>query len=666
MRQHDTASQPVDKFSKDGGDWRSLVGQLNRELHNEVLSFGSRGQKLYGFRDFLLWLAAQADDSLGQRVLQAFNSGAFVDPDDMPHARAFHLTLDAFFNEYLSGPHRQAATTRHSQARILRKTLEELSVKEVAGIPLYRRRQHVIGRTPYSDEDGFRPLGEANWPELEGLEGLERHRHALRLVQQSYATTLKPYFDLFEFGQRVRSDPNFVGATEGGTAAIREGIRLCEQTYHRLGAIKLPNFSNSGAQLSRLLTRKLRDPGVWLAETGVDLASLNTEPRLRPGLALQACLGPTFRAAEAATGFVICMTGWNRGPTLDLPRNPFVFRTSDEAIIASENFIQSYKGRKGSDVHSYLSQADELYGRRLELATEMWRGTLRELDPNNLEDGYARIAVSDENISLWILISRFMRMSEALRELIGRAAAIEASVSDRFWISIRGDGTVGPFRPSPYGSERKHSRFGADAIAGRPECNSGNIRKTWQILKRHNADGIIGLRPFAGHTGFGVLMPHYLNSSVINVELDDNIRGFQDAVEALVFRKHDNDRLRLALRKPLGELEKALKLAHENGVAFTLGLAPVTRMPAGPLIEFDPSPERLGELFAIHAKLRLMQASAPNAARFRLRYLPLLAIVKAVGQEIFRHGLGPRYWRAARTMVRAIRDGRAIYPSLED
>lgn len=645
--------------------WDALVSRLNESLREELIALGRGNQRVYGMRDFLQFLHRQPQDSLARAVLDALELGQPINGRDIPPARALHIVISQFKDEYLLGSQSLAATTRYSQFRILRMTLEWLSIKGVPGVPEYRRHQHVVGRTPYADGDGYKSLGDAEWPELEGLSGMDRHRHALWLVRQAYSNVLKPHLKLFEFGQRLRSDPDFIGATRTGTETIREGIRLCEEMFRESGRVTLPNYANSRRCLSRSLLKRLRSPGTWLSEAGVDLADLQCAQRHRSNTALQSCIGATTRAVEAAVGLVMCDTGWNLGPAADLPREPFVFRTSTGAYIAHGGFISSYKGRKGDDVYAYIEERDQLDGNRLEIATELWRATVRDIDPNGLRDGYAELPINDQvGGSLYSVLMAFTRMSQSLISLASTHDNAPASFPDSLWLHIKEKGRVAATHTKKFSTADVCYR--RETIFKRPECHAASIRKTWQTVNFAKHGSVGQLRPFAGHARSNVLMPHYLNTSFIKTQLDDNIRTFQGAVEAVVLREFDRHDISINLKKPSHEIEQALEVARESGLSATLGLAPVIKTELSKILVFKPTQDRLRELFSIHRQLRRMYKEAPNRARFRIRYLPVLAVVKALGSEVFRTGLGPSYWRAARSMAADLRSGAAVLPVLGD
>ncbi|WP_156967879.1 hypothetical protein [Methylosinus sp. PW1] len=192
------------------------------------------------------------------------------------------------------------------------------------------------------------------------------------------------------------------------------------------------------------------------------------------------------------------------------------------------------------------------------------------------------------------------------------------------------------------------------------------------ILIRNETGSITATKTAAGHNSSGVLQPHYLNTPTVNAELDASIRLFQDAIEGIVTRELDQDIVAERLGKTVEELERMRDVAKLAGITTALGLVVENHSdgddkqpPAAKPLHFYPNDARLTELYLTHRKLRHMQTHYPNIVRFRQEFLPLLAMAKAIGREVFKQHLGPRYWRAARTAAADLRNGKAALPFIE-
>ena len=163
-------------------------------------------------------------------------------------------------------------------------------------------------------------------------------------------------------------------------------------------------------------------------------------------------------------------------------------------------------------------------------------------------------------------------------------------------------------------------------------------------------------------------MPHYLNTPWANGQLDMSIRRFQGVIEALAVSRLNQEQVAQRLGTTVADLDQMRRTADRAGVTAIFGfLGPSENVgrPAATL-HFHPNDERLSELFLVHKVLREMQAHYPNRGRFRLRFLPLLALTKAIGRDVFRKGHGPRYRRAARKASALLRAGEIVLPCLED
>jgi hypothetical protein len=164
-------------------------------------------------------------------------------------------------------------------------------------------------------------------------------------------------------------------------------------------------------------------------------------------------------------------------------------------------------------------------------------------------------------------------------------------------------------------------------------------------------------------------MPHYLCTPLVNAELDESIRRFQGAMEAIATRDINAHKVAIALRRDSNVSSRLFHVAERCGLTAVLGVSATKESDADDqeaTIQFEPSDERLGELYLSHKALVAMRNSYSNKERFRKDYLPLLALVKAIGREVFQLNLGPRYWGAARAASKALRSGDTVIPCFED
>ena len=72
----------------------------------------------------------------------------------------------------------------------------------------------------------------------------------------------------------------------------------------------------------------------------------------------------------------------------------------------------------------------------------------------------------------------------------------------------------------------------------------------------------------------------------------------------------------------------------------------------------------MAELYLAHRALQELRLRTKNHRQYRIRYLPMLAMVKAIGRELFRAGLGHQYIKAARSTAKSLREGTVCLPFL--
>ena len=617
----------------------------------------------YGIIPFLEWLIEAEPDSLADRVRRCFvgAEGENVEslfPDGMSHERAFVDVLNQWREAYrVSGDSNLTEGTRVGRAHTLRHALEILRDRGVPGVPENFNRKWIRVGTPPTKE--FPSLGAADWPELEGYEGYERERRAMELVRSAFVSLFLYYEELFNLGQSLlRGDPPMPDQDPQAREALRNGLLIFRDHVRETGSFKLPR---------RVAEHVLpRDPALWCRAGRFDTAGLWDQLAVM-NMAYRGCFGPLAPAMIGALGVLICDTGWNLQPARDLDQNPFVFRSAGGSYVAAPSFIESFKRRAGHHVLAFLGENHELDEGRLRVALDHWDRTIEAYDPDRQFDGYACLEVVGDGSTLSAadILDRYTRMANALRSNFGRFS--QSLFGDRFWIFINGNR-----QPRTYASGTRAIQsevYPKNSVLARPGFNFKAIRKTYLVLQRQETGSIDAVRVAAGHASSSVLMPHYLNTSVVNAELDASIRQFQDAMEAVVVRDLDQEHVALQLDKPAADLARLRRTADRAGITAALGLldeVPDGAGPPPPALLFEPDDERLGELYLIHRTLREMQAHYPNRARFRREFLPLLALVKAIGRELFRKHLGPRYWQAARQASLALRSQDIALPSLED
>jgi len=611
-------------------------------------------EQLHGAVAFLDWIATRDPHTLAHRVYSCFDqSGEALFPAPLEHERAFVDVLQEWIDAYLGGPSPLTDGTRKTRVHGVRIALEGLRDRGYRGVAAGFSRKFIRPGTP---ENAQTPsLGESDWPELEGSHGYERERRALDLVRRRYVEVFRLYERLFAFGQALlNGDPVPQGADEEACEALRRGLQVYRERIKETGTVSID---------SRYWWRVPTGRELWMRAIGIDIDEMWSTDK-PDACAYRSAFGPSAPCMLSALGVLLCDTGWNLQPARDLRRNPFAFRSVQHACIATESIIEAWKERAGHWVTAALGERGEVDAQRAPVALERWEETVAVVDPDDVRDGYACLSrrPPGSEVSTIDILDRYAVMAEALRTEFGDRSA--GLLGNAFWVCF----TVAPTpRTYMYDTQRLTTVFKRDRILGRKGLTNRSIRRTWLILKRIESGSFAATRAMAGQVSTGVLMPHYLNTPTVNAELDESIAQFQAALEGIVTRDLDQGTVVERLGKSVAYLERMRRVADRSGLTATLGLAQDDKSdkPSGHL-HFRATNQRLEELYLIHRKLRHMQTHYANRTRFRLDFLPLLALAKAIGREVFAAHLGPRYRSAARRMSNALRAGEIALPVLED
>ncbi len=610
-------------------------------------------EQLHGVVAFLDWIATRDPHTLAHRVYRCFDqSDEILFPAPQEHERAFVDVLQEWIDTYLGGPSPLTDGTRKMRVHGLRIALEGLRDRGHRGVPTRFSRTFIKPGTPENTQTPS--LGEAAWPELESSHGYERERRALELVRARFVEVFRLYERLFAFGQALlNDDPLPQNADEEACEALRRGLEIY---HHRIA--NTGRFSMDSSIWRKVPTGR----ELWKRATGIDISKMWSLDK-PDACAYRSAFGPSAPCMMSAFGVLLCETGWNVQPARDLPRNPFAFRSAKHAFIATEPIIESWKTRAGHWVVESLGPRGEVDERRAFRAQESWEETVEAIDPGGDGNRYARLGLEAGEASAIDILDRYAVMADTLRaEFNHHADAL--GLNDAFWICF----TTSP-QPRTYreGTTRLTDIFARDPILSRSGFTYRGIRKTRQILTRVETGSFAATKAAASHANSGVLMPHYLNTPTITAELDASIAIFQSALEGVVMRGIDQKTVAERLGKSVADLDRMRGVAARAGLMAALGLdgAKDSGEPSGHL-HFRATDRRLEDLYLIHRTLRHMQAHYANRARFRLDYLPLLALAKGIGREVFAAHLGPRYRSAARRMSAALRAGEITLPSLED
>nr|WP_319485229.1 hypothetical protein [uncultured Cohaesibacter sp.] len=528
-------------------------------------------------------------------------------------------------------------------------------------IPTLFKSEYI--KKPYSSSETSsehnKSLGENDWIELEGLKGFDRDRKAINIIRNECIEIFDLYEKLHKFGQMLlHNKPLGPENDPESCEIIKQGLFDYKQAITKTGTFKI----------SKYRTQKLcRDIETWQKASGIDITQIHSDRNLFI-LAYRSAFGPSFQAAYAALTILICDTGWNVQPARDLTRYPYVFTSDKHSMLATQSIITAFKNRAGHHVVGYLGECHDLNDTKAKVAMNQLKQLIAELDNNNpnSDDDHTYADLKKPNwghrTSGANIIERFRIMAETMRSEFGSHS--DALFNDEFWIYVSTN--LNP-KPKP-----KHHQFGqylfenTNHIIGRKGFTHKAIRKSVLNLTRQDTNSFAETAAVAGHSGSGVLQPHYLNTPTMNAELDASIRLFQDAVEGILTRDLDQKDIAQKLGKTVRDLEHIRDVAHQSGISATVGLIKQTDYGSPEILRFDPTEQNLMVLYVTHKKLRQMQFNYPNKARYRLNYLPLLALVKAIGKQLSEQGHMTNYIRSARKASKMLISGEISLPMLED
>ncbi len=629
----------------------SIFGhQLIDELTINSKSNNSQGRKVYrrsGVLRFLAWLSHRPTGSLEHRVFRAFIEGpgpVYLDADGSTNHRAFERAFydcfSAWCREFIAANQGLQDNTIVAFCRDAAWALQQCAGQQ-KGIPESFKALSIRLHQP-----GHRPtesLGEARWDELTGKHGLAREREALRITRAEFCRIFEEEETAFRRGRTILDGGVPDEVAPDVCARIRPALIKLNQIFYATGCLSLRFLMTQD-----LLNREEFDLGLW-RKAGLAKENRNSVlngPCLIPFI-------PSRRMVAGAVGVFICDTGWNLQPTLDLPAQPFLFQSTDKAYIGTSLFIESFKNRAGHHVLAHLDGDSPSDGRWLDDGLRLWRESVdaegKPLDPQHAVIDTIR---EDGQPSVLDILHRFRTVREVSLDAVAGHHG-HNPLRECFWIHSGERGLI-----------KADSLNMAFAKLGRKGINSRAIRKSVMAVRHDEAGSVRGAALAAGHRGTGVIMPHYLNSSYINAQLDQNIRAFQNAIQGLMTRSMDPSKVATMLGITVGDLEAMRIHAWKAGIIAALGLLEYQEDGGNSFVVKFPAsdPARLSELYLTHKALRQLGHRMASQKRWRIRYLPMLAMAKAIGREVFRSGHGAAYRKCARAANAALTAGIASLP----
>lgn len=613
-----------------------------------------------GASKFLSWLLDSRPGSRTGKVRAAFTHDDSVPLfGDVGHEIAFVETYKEWVSAVMTAPGQMKRTTRIQDLGGAKRLFEAIAGTGHRGIPHTFKASWI--RLPSLEETPDSPsLGESSWPELEGLKGAERERHSLELVRADFLEEFLLQESFFRFGQSVLS-----GDTPHGTdAEARSVIRNVLLDFLRVIGDGPAPSGVTGDKKVVPQYHPIRSRDLWRRAGGPDPYSLTNKNSMYH-MACLAAVGPSVSMVDAVMGVLICDTGWNVQPALDLSRHPFVFVTEGGAQIASSEFLSSFKNRAGKLVLGLLERTSVTDPSWQETALPFWNETVGELDSQRRLDGYAFLGEhgKENTVGGLDVLRRYMAMTELLRSRCPVVSECEA-----LWLALTYRCKVQSYGCDGHGVQPRVVDYPRAKFLSRKGFTRRAIRKTVLLIRQNESSSMSAAASYAGHKRKHKIMPHYTNTPPVNAELDASVRTYQDSFQAVLVRAHDQDAVSFRLGMTSRDLQELRETAERSGVALILGFCEDDlEVDDAPGLHFRPAePKALGELYLCHLALRRMQTFYPNRARFRRNFLPLLGLIKALGRMVFEKHLGPAYWSAARGVASMLRAGEISIPAFED
>lgn len=597
---------------------------------------------------FLIWCVTSMPDRAGSAaVIRLFAGGGSSGPeaaDTQSAASALTAWHGAMATERYYAP-----GYCHDLATSCASVLEQLGAHGGGGrhYPRYERAffdaPNQNGHTP--------PLAELGLPELAGMPWLQAERAGLAMARERSLVEFDLHDKLFEFGRSVQ----FGAARDraSGTARITilgamEAVREAVRSRRRVRGFTHVLWGMPSSVLEAETWAEAGLPSDCLKRWWADGSAIT---RRSLGEVALACLGASPGAFLAAAGVVVCDIGWNRQPTVDLPIDPFVFRTRNEFAIGTGAVVQCFKKRAGHEVVGFIDQRRPLVGILADRALSRWNEAVDEAGAAGDPDGHAllRIGEHDGTVRVLTVYGKLADASRAFDPLCAR--------SPRLFVF-----------PSAMPDER------ADGMRPRDRFNltSSNdefmrrltfpiLRKSFLIIHYGTGRSMAGTAMVSGN-GQDVLWSNYLNTPDLRRDLLAGTEFLQATLQALIS---------VGRTAPLAEagadpatVEWFLRVAQASTVAAAFGIMPASvERPVG-ATNFNPTPTALTELFLSHwAARRAFLTLSPDA--WSARCLPVLIVCKAIGSLVCRAGLRPAYVEAARAARRALSAGEIVLPPVE-
>lgn len=510
--------------------------------------------------------------------------------------------------------------------------------------PHYSRRYK---RFKYAPGDSS-TLADLGFTETRDLVGVAKLRRSMDVVRNAAMEVVEKHASFFAAATPMRKDPNFSGLQKKNRDACIAVATVVRAELRSLKQTGMSQFSKNGMRTNRRKVdramKALAVPATWF-EAG--LGNLVPDVKILEFQQIMtlvvSCIGATSQTVLAAKVVFCCETGWNRQPIDDIPAEVYQFRLTDEAGIASASFVSVFKKRAGHLVQTLLEHS-ELSGGRASDALASWEEAEREASWGSFDHRCMLNYTSPAYQALELI----RPLVEALNPL-----TTDPDVKTRFFKSISVAGSISAFR-------RDIGQVFKSGLLATPGLSFKLLRKSYLQLMLREVGSVESLQIHAGHSGTGVLLPHYLNSPDVRRELEQSTRFFQNAVQSLVVAEVGGP---LQLLMSEQDHEWFYNLARISGIASAVGYGVSVPTAGPPGFEFAPSDENLRGLLAIEMSLDLEELQA-NPRRWALVGVPLRGFVDAILAKLKAASMARLIIRVRDELAADVSSGAVVLPPL--
>ncbi|TWD51230.1 hypothetical protein FB480_105193 [Agrobacterium vitis] len=601
-----------------------ITARYGEQFAVDVAPFLDALKSSIGPRHFLGWLE---DRGQSMRTVIELISGKSRDAQAPRAVELLSQTLLQFYEETAVAGHFAHSTMRERCRHVCH------LFADLGNLPSgkYPSIDPDFFSAPYYADKPSESLADLKWPEFAGLPPARRERVGLDLIAAQSLSTFNELFRTFSFGQALAETEIEPDSPSWLIQRVLHKEQASWRTHGRP--------AKWDADHRRLVDPVLRTETWEMAGLSLPFSKSILDPYELTMLVLR-CLGSTILMTDCVTSLFCCETGWNRQTIWSLRRRPTIFQGAGSIKLCNEEFLSEFKARAGSNVLAHLERDKPILGMVADEFNSAWRAT-SELKLFKDQDGYS---VLDPSTSLLDVLDQYQQATEFPQSLPSASIA-----SKRFFVALGRRGIGVPKRELGY-------EFKTGPIS-RPGCSFRTIRKSRLNLIIRDTDALPEIAAAGGHVNPRTTQRFYYTLDTLIHKLRP-IRAFQDSLQALLYLESGVLKANIDPK----QCDMLSKFARYSGIASACGLSTSgSRDPDLPDIWFDPTPERLEELYLAYRALKAARVRV-SEARWKAQAVPQLGVVGGIIKALYRVGLGKLYFVATRRAIKRLAEGSAVLP----